>query len=48
VDRCEENVSIACGPCLLAQEEERKNRKYLIHKDFLAREEEEEFYTLDV
>jgi len=46
MDRCEENVTIACGLYLLVEEEKRKKRKYWIHKVFRAREEEGEFHTL--
>ena len=46
MDRCEEDVIIACGHYLLVEEEGRKKRKYLIHKVFQAREEEGEFHTL--
>jgi hypothetical protein len=46
VDRCEEDVIIACGLYLLAEEEQRKKKlKYWIHKVFRAREEEGEFPT---
>jgi len=45
VDRCEEDVIIACGLYLLA-EEKRKKRKYWIHKVFRAREKEGEFHTV--
>jgi hypothetical protein len=44
MDRCEEDVIIACGLYLLVEEEKRKKpRKYWIHKVFRAREEEGEF-----
>ena len=46
MDSCEEDVIIACGLYLLAEEEKRKKRKYWIHKVFRAREEEGEFHTL--
>ena len=46
MDRCEEDVIIACGLYLIAEEEKRKKRKYWIHKVFRAREEEGEFHTL--
>ena len=48
MDRCEEDVIIACGLYLLLEEEKRKKekRKYWIHKVFRAREEEGEFHTL--
>jgi hypothetical protein len=45
IDRCEEDVIIACGFYLLA-EEKRKKRKCWIHKVFRAREEGGEFHTL--
>jgi hypothetical protein len=46
MDRCEEDVIIACGPYVLAEEEKRKKkRKYWIHKVFRAREEEGDFHT---
>ena len=48
MDRCEEDVIIACGHYLPVEEEKRKKRKYWIHKVFPAREEEGEFHTLDV
>jgi hypothetical protein len=48
MDRCEEDVIIACGLYLLADEEKRKKQKYWIHKVFRAREEEGEIHTLDV
>jgi len=41
MDRCEEDVIIACGLYLLAEEKKRKKkRKYCINKVFQAREEE--------
>ena len=46
MDRCEEDVIIACGHYLLVEEERRKKRKYWIHKAFRASEEEGEFHTL--
>jgi hypothetical protein len=46
MDRCEEDVIIACGLYLLAEEEKGKKRKYWIHKVFRAREEEREFHTV--
>ena len=46
MDRCEEDVIVACGLYLLVEEERRKKRKYWIHKAFRAREEEGEFHTL--
>jgi hypothetical protein len=46
MDRCEEDVNIACGLYLLVEEEKRKNRKYWIHKVFSAREEEGEFQNV--
>ena len=48
MDRCEEDVIIACGLYLLLEEEKRKKekRKYWIHKVFRAIEEEGEFHTL--
>jgi hypothetical protein len=45
IDRCEEDVIIACGLYLLAKEK-RIKRKHWIHKVFREREEEGEFYTL--
>jgi len=46
MDRCEEDVIIACGLYFLVEEEKRKKRKYWIHKVFRAREEEGEFQAL--
>jgi hypothetical protein len=47
MDRCEEDVIIACGLYLLAEEEKRgEKRKLCVHKVFRAREEEGEFHTL--
>jgi hypothetical protein len=46
MDRCEEDVNIACGHYLLVEEEKRKKRKYWIDKVFRAREKEGEFHTL--
>jgi len=46
MDRCEEDVIVACGRYLLVEEEKRKKRKYWIHKVFRAREEEGEFHTV--
>ena len=42
----EEDVIIACGLYLLAEEEKRVKRKYWIRSVFRAREEEGEFHTL--
>jgi len=44
MDRCEEDMIIACGLYLPA--EEAKKRKYWMHKVFRAREEEGKFHTL--
>jgi hypothetical protein len=46
MDCCEEDVIIACGLYLLAEEGKGKKRKYWIHEVFRAREEEGEFHTL--
>ena len=46
MDRCEEDVNIACGLYLLVEEEKRKKQNYWIRKIFRAREEEGEFHTL--
>jgi hypothetical protein len=46
MDRCEEDVIIACELDLLIEEKRKKNRKYWIHKVFRTREEEGEFHTL--
>jgi arginyl-tRNA--protein-N-Asp/Glu arginylyltransferase len=46
MDSREEDVIIACGLYLLAEEEKRVKRKYWIHSVFRAREEEGEFHTL--
>jgi len=49
MDRSEEDVIIACGPYLLAEEGERIKRKYWIHEVFRARERKENFTVcLDV
>jgi hypothetical protein len=46
-DFYEDDVIIACGLYLLAEEDEReKKRKCRIHKVFRAREDEGEFHTL--
>jgi hypothetical protein len=46
MDSREEDVIIACGLYLLAEEEKRVKRKYWIHNVFRTREEEGEFRTL--
>jgi hypothetical protein len=46
MDRCEEDVIIACGLNLPIEEEKRKKRKCWIHKVFRAKEEKGEFHTL--
>jgi len=49
MDRCEEDVIIACGLYHLSEEEEereKKKRKYWIHNVFWGREEEGEFNAL--
>jgi len=46
MDRCEEDVIIACGLYLLVEEEKRKKLKYWIRKVYRARKEEGEFHTL--
>ena len=46
MNRRDEDVTIACGLYLLAEEEERMKRKYWIHKVFRAREKEGECHTL--
>jgi hypothetical protein len=46
MDRCEEDVIIACGLYLLAEEEKQKKLKLWVHKVFRTREEEGEFHTL--
>jgi hypothetical protein len=37
MDRCEDDVIIACGLYLLSEEEKGKKRKYWIHNVFRAR-----------
>jgi hypothetical protein len=37
MDRCEENVIIACGLYLLVEEKPKIKRKYWIHRVFRAR-----------
>jgi len=47
MDRCEEDLIIACGLYLLVEEEKRKKkREYWIHSAFRAREEEGEIHIL--
>jgi hypothetical protein len=48
MDRCEDDVIIACGLYLLAEEEKRKKKelKYWIHEVFRAREEEGDSHTV--
>jgi hypothetical protein len=46
MDRCDEDIIIACGFYLLVEEEKRDKRKLWVHQVFRAREEEGEFHTL--
>jgi len=40
MNRCEEDVIIVFGPCLLSEEEKRRKRKYWIHNVFRVRQED--------
>jgi hypothetical protein len=46
MNSCEEQVVIACGLDLLAEEGKPVKRKYWIHNVFWAKEDEGEFHTL--
>jgi hypothetical protein len=45
MDRCEEDVIIACGLYLLSEEERRKKRKYRIH-NFSKQDKRKENFAL--